>query len=402
MGFCDFALPGACGAGSRARNDGKGGRTATGKFSCVNFMAEIFGLTILLSPARRSRVHKVIHWLTLIPRGINSLREGLFCMQEFILPTKETHRNHDLDLSGQEASGGAPGEPPEVEYPRQASARPDTDPTQLYLSEIGYKPLLTAEQEVQYAREARQGEQAGWQRMVEGNLRLVVKIAARYRSRGLAFGDLIEEGNLGLMHAVEKFDPERGFRFSTYATWWIRQNIETGLNRHGRAIRLPVHIIREIGRCRYAEARLMSKNFREPSAEEIAEFTGKPLRRVKMLLALRCGIFSVDAPIAEDVSVPLREVLPDQETAEPVTLCGKDRLRSLVAEWLRELTPRQREVLQRRFGLDGYESATLERIGKEIGLTRERTRQVQLEALRKLRHIAARCGIDADVLDEYG
>lgn len=323
-------------------------------------------------------------------------------MREFTLPTGQTHQEHNQDLAGEEASGVPPGELPEVEYPRQAPARPDTDPTQLYLSEIGYKPLLTAEQEARYAREARQGEQAGWRRMVEGNLRLVVKIAARYRSRGLAFGDLIEEGNLGLMHAVEKFDPERGFRFSTYATWWIRQNIETGIHRHGRAIRLPVHVIRELGRCRHAEAKLMARNFREPSAEEIAEFTGKPLRRVKKLLALRCGIFSVDAPVAEDISTPLREMLPDQEAAEPVSLCGKDRLRDLVAEWLRELTPRQREVLRRRFGLDGHESATLERIGREIGLTRERTRQVQLEALRKLRHIVARRGIEADVLDEYG
>ena len=319
-------------------------------------------------------------------------------MQEFTLHSKETHQA----LSGRETSGALPEELPEVEYPLQAPVRPEADPTRLYLSEIGYKPLLTAEQEVQYAREARQGELTSWRRMVEGNLRLVVKIAARYRSRGLAFGDLIEEGNLGLMHAVKKFDPERGFRFSTYATWWIRQNIETGLHRHGRAIRLPVHVIREIGRCRYAEAKLMARNFREPSAEEIAEFTGKPLRRVKMLLALRCGIFSVDAPIAEDVSIPLREMLPDHEGAEPVTLCGKDRLRNLVTKWLRELTPRQREVLRRRFGLDGHESSTLERIGEEIGLTRERTRQVQLEALRKLRNILARRGIDAGVLDEYG
>ena len=322
-------------------------------------------------------------------------------MRKITLPSERSPEFHHQDPHFQPDSQAPPRAPREVRYPREALSQPDADSTQLYLSEIGHKPLLTAEQEVRYAREVRRGEQGGWRRMVEGNLRLVVKIAARYRSRGLAFGDLIEEGNLGLMRAVDKFDPERGFRFSTYAAWWIRQNIESGLNRYSRAIRLPVHVLRELGRCRQAERKLMARNFRDPTAEEIAGIAGLSPRRVKKLLALRTGIFSVDAPIVEDTGVPLRELLPDLEAAEPQALCGRNRLRELMAEWLRELTPRQRDVLRRRFGLNGHDCETLERISKDIGLTRERTRQVQLEAIRKLRRIAASSGIDAAVLEDY-
>ncbi len=302
------------------------------------------------------------------------------------------------------ACGEAPAEQQDrkVEYARLVAGDPVPDATQLYLSEIGYKPLLTAEQEVEYARAARQGNEDSRNRMVEGNLRLVVRIAARYRWRGLSFLDLIEEGNLGLLRAVEKFDPERGFRFSTYAAWWIRQNIERGLMCQTRMIRLPVHIAKELGVIMRAERELAAIWYREPTVEEVAERTGRSVARVEWVMALNAGVYSIDAPVSHEVSgSSLLDLLPEPTAPEPGTCHGKRQLRALLSAWLRELTPRQRDVLLRRFGLEGHDSGTLERVGREVGLTRERTRQVQLEALKKLRRIVARDGLAADVLREY-
>ena len=301
------------------------------------------------------------------------------------------------------ACGAARRQKPDrkVEYARPAAPDPAPDSTQLYLSEIGYKPLLTAEQEVAYARAALQGNEASRNRMVEGNLRLVVRIASRYRWRGLSFPDLIEEGNLGLLHAVEKFDLERGFRFSTYATWWIRQYIERGLMYQARIIRLPVHIAKELNVIKRAERELMAIKYREPTVEEVAERTGRSGAKVKWVMALNAGIYSIDAPVSEEVDSPLRELLPERTAPEPGDCHGRSQLRERLSAWLRELTPRQRAVLLRRFGLEGHECDTLERVGREVGLTRERTRQVQLEALSKLKRIVARDGLAADVLQEY-
>lgn len=301
------------------------------------------------------------------------------------------------------ASGTAPAENPDrkVEYARPAAADPAPDSTQLYLSEIGYKPLLTAEQEVEYARAALQGNEDSRNRMVEGNLRLVVKIAKRYLWRGLTFLDLIEEGNLGLIHAVEKFDPERGFRFSTYATWWIRHNIERGLMYQARIIRLPVHIAKELNVVKRAERELMAVKYREPTVDEVADRTGRSPARVKWVMALNAGIYSIDAPVSEDIDCNMQEILPERTAPGPGSCHRRRQLREQMSEWLRELTPRQRDVLLRRFGLEGHESDTLERVGRDVGLTRERTRQVQLEALRKLKRIVARDGLAVDVLQEY-
>lgn len=322
---------------------------------------------------------------------------------------------HENTLSGEErrevrdydhmraACGAARGEKPDrkVEYALPAARDQVPDSTQLYLSEIGYKPLLTAEQEVEYARAALQGNEDSRNRMVEGNLRLVVKIAKHYLWRGLSFLDLIEEGNLGLLHAVEKFDPERGFRFSTYATWWIRHNIERGLMYQARIIRLPVHIAKELNVVKRAERELMAVRYREPTVEEVAQRTGRSPARVKWVMALNAGIYSIDAPVSEDIDRNMQETLPERTVPGPGSCHRRRRLREQLSEWLRELTPRQRDVLLRRFGLEGHESDTLERVGREVGLTRERTRQVQLEALRKLKRIVARDGLAADVLQEY-
>ena len=324
-------------------------------------------------------------------------------MHESFLPGDGRHESQDYDhvyASGEPAA--AEDRYRTVKYTRPAASDPAPDSTQLYLSEIGYKPLLTAEQEVEYSRAARQGNETGRDRMIEGNLRLVVRIASRYRWRGLSFLDLIEEGNLGLMHAVEKFDPELGFRFSTYATWWIRQNIERGLMNQARMIRLPVHVAKELNVIKRAERELSAIKYRKPSVEEIAERTGRAPDKVEWIMALNAGVFSIDAPVSEKVDAPLLNILPEKIQPEPGNCLGRKLLRERMSQWLRELTPRQRDVLLRRFGLEGHDCDTLERVGREVGLTRERTRQVQLEALTKLKRIVARDGLETDVLQEFG
>lgn len=261
------------------------------------------------------------------------------------------------------------------------------DATQIYLSEIGFSPLLTAEEEVFYARRALRGDIAARQRMIESNLRLVVKISRRYNNRGLALLDLIEEGNLGLIRAVEKFDPEKGFRFSTYATWWIRQTIERAIMNQTRTIRLPIHIVKELNIYLRTARELAQKLDHEPSAEEIAEQLDKPVEDVSRMLRLNERITSVDTPIAGDSEKSLLEVLSDENESGPEHTIQDNNLKENIVKWLFELNPKQREVLARRFGLLGYEAETLEEVGREIGLTRERVRQIQVEGLRRLKDI---------------
>ncbi|WP_458321628.1 RNA polymerase sigma factor RpoS [Providencia sp. SRMPRO-001] len=261
------------------------------------------------------------------------------------------------------------------------------DATQIYLSEIGFSPLLTAEEEVFYARRALRGDIASRQRMIESNLRLVVKISRRYNNRGLALLDLIEEDNLGLIRAVEKFDPEKGFRFSTYATWWIRQTIERAIMNQTRTIRLPIHIVKELNIYLRTARELAQKLDHEPSAEEIAEQLDKPVEDVSRMLRLNERITSVDTPIAGDSEKSLLEVLSDENESGPEHTIQDNNLKENIVKWLFELNPKQREVLARRFGLLGYEAETLEEVGREIGLTRERVRQIQVEGLRRLKDI---------------
>ncbi|PFG55333.1 RNA polymerase RpoS-like sigma 38 subunit [Vibrio sp. ES.051] len=254
------------------------------------------------------------------------------------------------------------------------------DATQLYLGEIGFSPLLTAEEEVLYARRALRGDEAARKRMIESNLRLVVKISRRYSNRGLALLDLIEEGNLGLIRAVEKFDPERGFRFSTYATWWIRQTIERALMNQTRTIRLPIHVVKELNIYLRTARELSQKLDHEPTAEEIAAQLDIPVEDVSKMLRLNERISSVDTPIGGDGEKALLDIIPDANNSDPEVSTQDADIKSSLIHWLEELNPKQKEVLARRFGLLGYEPSTLEEVGREIGLTRERVRQIQVES----------------------
>ncbi|MFC1236996.1 RNA polymerase sigma factor RpoS [Vibrio sp. DW001] len=272
------------------------------------------------------------------------------------------------------------------------------DATQLYLGEIGFSPLLTAEEEVLYARRALRGDEAARKRMIESNLRLVVKISRRYSNRGLALLDLIEEGNLGLIRAVEKFDPERGFRFSTYATWWIRQTIERALMNQTRTIRLPIHVVKELNIYLRTARELSQKLDHEPTAEEIAEKLDKPVSDVSKMLRLNERVSSVDTPIGGDGEKVLLDIIPDTNHSDPEVSTQDDDIKNSLIDWLDELNPKQKEVLARRFGLLGYEPSTLEEVGREISLTRERVRQIQVEGLRRLREILLKQGLNMESL----
>ncbi|WP_409420866.1 RNA polymerase sigma factor RpoS [Pseudaeromonas sp. ZJS20] len=272
------------------------------------------------------------------------------------------------------------------------------DATQLYLGEIGFSPLLTAEEEVYFARKALRGDVPARKRMIESNLRLVVKIARRYNNRGLALLDLVEEGNLGLIRAVEKFDPERGFRFSTYATWWIRQTIERAIMNQTRTIRLPIHVVKELNVYLRTARELAHRLDHEPTAEEIAAAVDKPVEDVARMLKLNEKICSVDSPIGGDGDKALLDILTDERGMGPELETQDDDMRLSVVHWLEQLNSKQREVLARRFGLLGYEAATLEDVGREIGLTRERVRQIQVEALRRLRDMLTQQGLSIDAL----
>ena len=272
------------------------------------------------------------------------------------------------------------------------------DATRLYLNEIGFSPLLTAEEEVYYSRKLLKGCNDSRKKMIESNLRLVVKISRRYLNRGLALLDLIEEGNLGLIRAVEKFDPERGFRFSTYATWWIRQTIERGIMNQTRTIRLPIHVAKEINVYLRAARHLAQTLDHEPRAEEIADMVDKPIKEVKRMLGLNERTASVDSPLGQDSASSLLDAIPDENNIDPVVLLEDDDVKENVEHWLTQLTGKQCEVVTRRFGLRGHDVSTLEEVGVNIGVTRERVRQIQIEALRKLREILEKEGFSVDAL----
>ncbi len=264
-----------------------------------------------------------------------------------------------------------------------------SDPTNAYLREVARHDLLTPEEEVELAHRIAAGDEQARKRMIEANLRLVVSIARRYLGRGLALADLIEEGNLGLIHAVEKFDPAHGCRFSTYATWWIRQAIERAILNQARTVRLPVHVGKEHLALLRTQGALRARLGREPTLEEIAEAMECSPERVEQLLAAARTEDSADAQLSEDGDFTLYDVLPDPNAPDPEHEAHCARLQKLVQRWLDALGEREREVVILRFGLCGVrEPWTLEQIGQRMGLTRERIRQIQMEALKKLRAIA--------------
>ncbi|MCG7499086.1 RNA polymerase sigma factor RpoS [Vibrio sp. Of7-15] len=304
----------------------------------------------------------------------------------------------DLSAAELEATRDSSHEIAEEEKTDFVASQKALDATQLYLGEIGFSPLLTAEEEVLYARRALRGDEAARKRMIESNLRLVVKISRRYGNRGLALLDLVEEGNLGLIRAVEKFDPERGFRFSTYATWWIRQTIERAIMNQTRTIRLPIHVVKELNVYLRTARELAQKLDHEPTAEDIALQLDKPVDDVNRMLRLNERVSSVDNPIGGDSDKALLDIIPDEKHSDPETSTQTDDIKSSIVHWLEELNPKQREVLARRFGLLGYEASTLEEVGSEIGLTRERVRQIQVEGLRRLRDILTHQGLSIESL----
>lgn len=272
------------------------------------------------------------------------------------------------------------------------------DSIRMYLCEIGKVKLLTGKEEIDLAKRIRRGDQTAKQKLAEANLRLVVSIAKKYIGRGLSFLDLIQEGNIGLFRAVEKFDPDRGFRFSTYATWWIRQTIERGIMNQTRTIRLPIHVVKELNVYLRAARELSQRLDHEPTSEEIAELLHRPVSEVKRMLGLNERITSVDSPVGTETDKSLLETLADEGRRDPSQILQEDDLRANIDAWLGLLTEKQKEVVVRRFGLRGHDMCTLEQVGNEIGLTRERVRQIQVEALNRLREILERQGLSESAL----
>jgi RNA polymerase nonessential primary-like sigma factor len=276
------------------------------------------------------------------------------------------------------------------------------DVTQLYLNEIGATPLLKPAEELALSRATRAGDFNARQRMIEANLRLVVSIAKHYQHRGIPLDDLIEEGNLGLIHALEKFDPERGFRFSTYATWWVRQNIERAIMNQSRTVRLPVHVVKELNSVLQALRKLGTEVDRagegdegEPVSvlERVAELLHKPVEEVRQLLFLNERTASLDAPLEIDPDLSMADAIADEHALDPETAIEHEEVVRHIGAWVSELSDRHRHVVEKRYGLNGRDVATLETLARELGITRERVRQLQMEALARLRLRLARDGM---------
>ena len=304
----------------------------------------------------------------------------------------------------EEMENTEPDLPPEVEVFLEAPvvSSVDTDflgdVTQLYLNEIGVNPLLTADEELSLSRQVREGNFNARQTMIERNLRLVVNIAKHYLNRGIPLLDLVEEGNLGLIHALEKFDTERGFRFSTYATWWIRQNVERAIMNQSRTIRLPVHVVKELNQVLRCQRQLEAASNGDTTVEDVARELARPVADVRAILALNEHTASLDAPLDIDPTLSIGESLADEDADTPDVQIHDLEVGTLVREWINQLSDKQRLVIRHRYGIDECEVQTLEELADSLELTRERVRQIQLEALGQLRRIIKRRGVRKDVL----
>src|SRR5450830_870576 len=309
----------------------------------------------------------------------------------------------DIDVDGGDAQAVDPVSlivAPIDELKNVLAAELSTDTTQYYLNQIGTRPLFDSKEELHFATLAKQGNFEARQKMIEHNLRLVVSIAKHYINRGVALLDMIEEGNLGLMHAIDKFEPERGFRFSTYATWWIRQSIERAIMNQARTIRLPVHMVRELNQILRAKYHLESqrRDGRDANLEDIALLVDRPVDEVQDILALSEHATSLDTPLDNDPQSSLMDTLPGDNEDGPDVRAEHHEMTVLVRDWLSKLPDKQRIVVTRRFGLDNDDPATLEQLADEMGITRERVRQIQQEALIKLKRSFLSRGVGRDAL----
>ena len=280
----------------------------------------------------------------------------------------------------------APASNEELESVLSADGISIDDPVKVYLKEIGRVPLLSAEEEVELAIRMSEGDVAAKKRLSEANLRLVVSIAKRYVGRGMQFLDLIQEGNLALIKAVEKFDHTKGFKFSTYATWWIRQAITRAIADQARTIRIPVHMVETINKVKKVNSQLLHENGHEPTNEQIAEKLEMPVEKVREIMRVAQEPVSLETPIGEEEDSHLGDFIPDEDAPAPSDVASHTMLKEQLAEVLSTLTPREEKVLRLRFGLEDGRSRTLEEVGKEFNVTRERIRQIEAKALRKLRH----------------
>ncbi|MFV0400562.1 MAG: RNA polymerase sigma factor RpoD [Oscillospiraceae bacterium] len=328
---------------------------------------------------------------TLTTKEINDTLEELeFDVEQIdkLYDTLEANNVEVVENLGSTADDllAAPAVDPNLEVALSAEGISIDDPVKVYLKEIGRVPLLTADEEVALATRMNEGDMEARKRLSEANLRLVVSIAKRYVGRGMQFLDLIQEGNLGLIKAVEKFDHTKGFKFSTYATWWIRQAITRAIADQARTIRIPVHMVETINKVKKVSSQLLHKNGHEPTAEEIAAELDMPVDKVREIMRISQEPVSLETPIGEEEDSHLGDFIPDDDAPAPAEAASHTLLREQLGEVLSSLTDREEKVLRLRFGLEDGRSRTLEEVGKEFNVTRERIRQIEAKALRKLRH----------------
>ena len=326
------------------------------------------------SPLEVDQMEKVFDFLE--ASGVDVLRITDNSGDELLL-------DNDMDMDGMEDEEEVELDKIDLSVPEGVSIE---DPVRMYLKEIGKVSLLSADEEIELAKRMERGDEAAKKRLAEANLRLVVSIAKRYVGRGMLFLDLIQEGNLGLIKAVEKFDYRKGYKFSTYATWWIRQAITRAIADQARTIRIPVHMVETINKVKKVSSQLLHENGHEPSAEEIAERLDMPVDKVREIMRVAQEPVSLETPIGEEEDSHLGDFIPDEEAPVPAEAASQTLLKEQLADVLKTLTPREEKVLRLRFGLEDGRPRTLEEVGKEFNVTRERIRQIEAKALRKLRH----------------